>query len=338
MPAESGARHPRLGCDGRSLWDRRSSLPRAIVGSSTTNALPRPGVDSTQMRPPFASTKPFAIARPSPDPARVSPPRRRLVERLEDPLPLSARDPRPAVDHADDRPIADRQGADHHRLAIRIARRILHQVRQHPLDLREIGAHRRKVRIDPHPELPPRAVARPVPRRSPPRPSTPPVAGRRRAPPASTDRADRRSASPTGFPRRPRGFRARRARPRSPPGTDRGAGGDHRGNRRAKIVRDRAQDRRLDRLAAAQPLCLYRLGDEPLPFERQLEYGAERGHRSLTQSGHGALRHVRPESQRAQPPPAHRQQDRQPAFAAGRVSASVIVAQGSSKTAPAAGR
>jgi hypothetical protein len=32
-----------------------------------------PGVDSTQIRPPFASTKPFAIASPSPDPKCVSP-------------------------------------------------------------------------------------------------------------------------------------------------------------------------------------------------------------------------------------------------------------------------
>src|SRR5262249_27856974 len=38
-------------------------------GNSTTNVVPCPGRDSTETWPPFASTKPFTIARPRPAPA-----------------------------------------------------------------------------------------------------------------------------------------------------------------------------------------------------------------------------------------------------------------------------
>ena len=38
------------------------------VGNSTTNVVPCPGRDSTAIVPPFASTKPRAIASPRPDP------------------------------------------------------------------------------------------------------------------------------------------------------------------------------------------------------------------------------------------------------------------------------
>ncbi len=38
------------------------------VGNSTTNVVPCPGRDSTAIVPPFASTKPRAIARPRPEP------------------------------------------------------------------------------------------------------------------------------------------------------------------------------------------------------------------------------------------------------------------------------
>src|SRR5438477_145425 len=44
-------------------------------GNSTTKLVPWPGTDSTPMRPPFSSTKPLAIASPSPEPwwpSRVS--------------------------------------------------------------------------------------------------------------------------------------------------------------------------------------------------------------------------------------------------------------------------
>ncbi len=36
------------------------------------NVLPLPGVDSTQMRPALASTKPLAIANPRPEPGWLS--------------------------------------------------------------------------------------------------------------------------------------------------------------------------------------------------------------------------------------------------------------------------
>ena len=83
-------------------------------------------------------------------------------------------------------------------------------------------------------------------------------------------------------------------------------------------MRDGSQDRRLDRLAAPQPLCLDHVGDELLPFERELEYGAERWHRSLAQSGHGAIRRAGRKQQRAQPPLAHSKGNRQLTLAAGR--------------------
>ena len=39
-------------------------------GSATTKVVPWPGRDSTEIVPPLASTKPFAIARPRPDPGQ----------------------------------------------------------------------------------------------------------------------------------------------------------------------------------------------------------------------------------------------------------------------------
>ena len=39
-----------------------------LSASSTTTVVPWPGTDSSAIRPPFASTKPLAIARPSPEP------------------------------------------------------------------------------------------------------------------------------------------------------------------------------------------------------------------------------------------------------------------------------
>ena len=42
-------------------------------GNWNTNVLPSPGTDSARSRPPLASTKPRAIARPSPEPPLGSP-------------------------------------------------------------------------------------------------------------------------------------------------------------------------------------------------------------------------------------------------------------------------
>ena len=58
---------PAPAVDGRL---RRGVSPVASPsGNSTTKVVPCPGSDSTETRPPFASTKPLTIARPSPAPA-----------------------------------------------------------------------------------------------------------------------------------------------------------------------------------------------------------------------------------------------------------------------------
>jgi len=57
---------------------------------------------------------------------------------------------------SDSRARRRKDGADCHALTIAIARRILQQVRHHPLDLREVGTHRRQAGIDSHAELCPR--------------------------------------------------------------------------------------------------------------------------------------------------------------------------------------
>src|SRR5262249_42358833 len=50
-----------------------TSAGLATAGSTTTNVAPCPGFDSAQMRPPFASVKPLAIASPRPAPRVLSP-------------------------------------------------------------------------------------------------------------------------------------------------------------------------------------------------------------------------------------------------------------------------
>src|SRR5207253_52529 len=47
---------------------RQAPAAAAAAGSVNTNEQPRPWALSTQMRPPCASTIPFAIARPRPSP------------------------------------------------------------------------------------------------------------------------------------------------------------------------------------------------------------------------------------------------------------------------------
>ncbi len=79
-----GARRSRR----RAPPTRSSSLP-ARAAARSRSVVPWPGSDSAQTCPPFASTKPRAIASPSPEPPWPSDPSRRAaVERLEDALEL----------------------------------------------------------------------------------------------------------------------------------------------------------------------------------------------------------------------------------------------------------
>ena len=72
--AQDDAQRPqdlRLVVDDEHATARRAHPTGAgtgAVGNSTTNVVPCPGSDSTAIVPPFASTKPRAIARPRPDP------------------------------------------------------------------------------------------------------------------------------------------------------------------------------------------------------------------------------------------------------------------------------
>ena len=72
----------------------------AAVRSRATTVRPPPGVSSTSISPPIASTKPFATARPSPTPSS-GPAVAEALERPEQALPVLRRDAGPAVGDAD---------------------------------------------------------------------------------------------------------------------------------------------------------------------------------------------------------------------------------------------
>ncbi len=70
------------------------------------------------------------------------------VERLEDAVALGGRDPGPAVDDADQQPPAGHAPADRDRVAARVARAVLEQVGERPLELGRVGAHERQVGVE----------------------------------------------------------------------------------------------------------------------------------------------------------------------------------------------
>ena len=57
------------GAAGRA---RSSGIAGCSIGSETTKLVPWPGSESTEIVPPLASTKPFAIASPRPEPVHGS--------------------------------------------------------------------------------------------------------------------------------------------------------------------------------------------------------------------------------------------------------------------------
>ena len=115
-----------------------TSAGSATAGSARTNVAPPPGAASTQRRPPLRSTKPRAIASPSPEPRSPSS-RARADERLEDALALASRDSRAAVGDANDDLVVRRRRTQ---LDSRVGRRELERVLEHvderALDLRRV--------------------------------------------------------------------------------------------------------------------------------------------------------------------------------------------------------
>ncbi len=209
-------------------------------------------------RPPLASTKPLTMARPSPDPVQDLGPRRAAaVERLEDPLLLGRRDARPLVDDADQNAARPRRRVDRDRPATAVTpgrspagsrtrapagrRRRAH--RDVGVDVRrdvdalaaQLLAGGRDEILDRHP-----IAAR--------RGARPPAAWRGQAG-SRPARQPRRPPSTTAALSSLRSSVAERGR------VERVAGGDDRGQRRAQIVGDRAQERGLDVIGrgAARP-------------------------------------------------------------------------------------
>ena len=117
-----------------------TSTGSSTAGSASTNDAPWPGRDSTQSRPPFASAKPRAIARPRPGPRRSGPPGH-AVERLEDSLALLLRDPRPVIGDADEELLPRRADTHVDGLARRRdLERVLEHVHECALDLDGVDA------------------------------------------------------------------------------------------------------------------------------------------------------------------------------------------------------
>ena len=213
---------------------------------------------------------------------------------------LLARDPGAAVHDPDHQPLSDDPRAHRDGVAARVARRVLEQVRERALELGGVGADQRQLGIDREGETraarverasPPRAGSR--------RPSTTRGAARRR-PACRRDRSSSfstsavsRSASSTIA--RPSSSRSARE---SSPSTSAVAGGEDRGQRGAQVVRDAAQQRGLELVAAAQRLRLDHLGLQPVALQRgrqqRLQRRNDAGFEALARArGHTGSDHER---------------------------------------------
>ena len=90
----------RIGASSSTTSTRVTArLPPGAAGSSTTIVVPPPGVSSIASSPPIASTKPRAMARPSPTPGAVGLVVDDALERLEHELAVGRPDARAVVDH-----------------------------------------------------------------------------------------------------------------------------------------------------------------------------------------------------------------------------------------------
>ena len=173
------------------------------------------------------------------------------------------RDAGPAVDDPDHQLLPDHARAHRDPLGARVAHRVLEQVRERALELSLVRADERKVRVDgerrtrvPPGPAPVGRLTEDLVDRAPLR-----AAARRRRPEAARDPA----ASPPA--RVSRSASSMIARPRSTRSAardlaldQRRAGGHDRRQRRAQVVGDGAQQRRLELVAAAQRTRLDHLG------------------------------------------------------------------------------
>ncbi len=112
---------PRRRRSGPAGARHRRRLARLLdAGKWIVKVAPWPGSDWARRLPPFASTKPRAIARPSPDPEPSSPARGRNGSKTRS--SSSPRDTGAAVGDADRELLADPLGTDRDRRVARVAR------------------------------------------------------------------------------------------------------------------------------------------------------------------------------------------------------------------------
>ncbi len=111
---------------------------RALPGKRLDRDRPAAGLDE-----PLRDRQAEARAGP-----RLAGRRPSAVERLEDPLAFRGADPRPLVDDADDDAAPAALRTHRHRQPARVASRVLEQVRERALELRGVGLDRGDVGID----------------------------------------------------------------------------------------------------------------------------------------------------------------------------------------------
>ena len=291
--------HPQRAQDLRLVVaDEHLRLGRALThggaaGSAGRRARPSRQRDRRSSCPGRAATRPRSCRRwprrsPSRSPARGPSPvhagaaLRAAVEGLEDPLLLAGGDPRALVGDADQHARARRaaRGRDTGWPPRSSARAFSSRLANARSSWRGVGAQLRARRgrstsahLD---RLAAQSLAR---RRAPPRSRPSHAAAAARPPAAARGRAACRRAPRAASPSSTTAALSSRAllvgqRRRA----ERVAGGDDRGQRRAQVVRDGAQQRGLDVVAAAQRRGLDRLGLHRVAAQGDGDERLERGH------------------------------------------------------------
>ena len=193
------------------------------------------------------------------------------VEGLEDPLALALGDARAAVDDADDDARPDQPRADQDRLALAVDDGVLEQVGEGALELGRVGAERRQLGVERQPHRLAAGADR-VPRRLQQPRQIDRLAARLGVPglqPRDVEQVLDQAREPLAL------LDHRLAQLVALLGGDAGrveggAGGDDRGQRRAQVVGDRAQQRGLQLVAAPQRPGLDRLRLHAVALARQL--------------------------------------------------------------------
>ncbi len=250
-------------------------MPRAARGQTW-----RPARHAT--RPRRGRRSPPRSRARSRGPARPRGPRRRAraaLERLEDPRRLVGRNSRPVVDDAHEHLRSDLPHLDADRLlGRRVAQRVLDEVCEDGTGLVEIGMHERQVfvgqdhldaaaRLDAVEHLQDEVVDRPVARL---RSSRPRLQAR------EVEQVADDAVEPLGLAEDRLGeLAAVLGRERELAVGESAGRREDRHQRRAQVMADRAQHRRLHRVAAPQRLGLERLLREPLPLGGHLSQRLE---------------------------------------------------------------